>query len=269
MTPWGSGQAVYLPIMEGVAAAGFSVILEQAFQVLHNHEDIMRSENLLSTLTLLAVVLWGIPLQVLQYFTLLQGVIYYLILYMAYRFGVAYGASVGTVCGVILAIRTHRVEWVAICVILSMAAGFLGEFGKTLETVGFLAMLGFLGFFYYPELLAAEALRGLLTAGILFVCTPKTYMTKRPVSGDRNDRETVQWERQAVIRKHIRDIAAVFNKLSRTFCQPAYMLQENGQAAGYATPVFARQMGEIGASLSQLSTTMEEPAVCNGKIRHY
>ena len=162
LTPWGSGQAVYLPIMEGVAAAGFSVILEQAFQVLHNHEDIMRSENLLSTLTLLAVVLWGIPLQVLQYFTLLQGVIYYLILYMAYRFGVAYGASVGTVCGVILAIRTHRVEWVAICVILSMAAGFLGEFGKTLETVGFLAMLGFLGFFYYPELLAAEALRGLL-----------------------------------------------------------------------------------------------------------
>lgn len=265
LTPWGSGQAVYLPIMEGVAAAGFSVILEQAFQVLHNHEDIMRSENLLSTLTLLAVVLWGIPLQVLQYFTLLQGVIYYLILYMAYRFGVAYGASVGTVCGVILAIRTHRVEWVAICVILSMAVGFLGEFGKTLETVGFLAMLGFLGFFYYPELLAAEALRGLLTAGILFVCTPKTYMTKRPVSGDRNDRETVQWERQAVIRKHIRDIAAVFNKLSRTFCQPAYMLQENGQAAGYATPVFARQMGEIGASLSQLSTTMEEPAVCNGK----
>ncbi len=265
LTPWGNDQLFYLPLMEGIAVAGFSVILEQAFQVLHNHEDIMQSENLLSTLTLLAVVLWGIPLQVLYYFTLLQGVIYYLILYMAYRFGVAYGASVGTVCGVILAIRTHQVEWVAICVILSMAAGFLGEFGKTLETLGFLTVLGFLGFFYYPELLEVAALRGLLTAGLLFICTPKSYMMKRAGTGNHMEQDTVQWERQTVIKKHIQETAAVFHKLSRTFCQPAYTVQGNGQAAGYAAPVFARQMGEIGENLAHLSATMEEPAVSNGE----
>lgn len=255
LLPWGAGQAVYMPILEGVAAAGFTMILEQALQTMHNHEDIMQSENLLSTLTLLAIVLWGIPLQIAYYFTLLQGVIYYLILYMAYRFGVPYGASVGTVCGVILAIRTQQVEWVAICVILSMAAGFLGELGKSAETIGFLVVLGFLGVFYYPDLLAAEALRGLVTAGVLFVCTPKGYMMKRTGS-IRRSQVAVQMEMQNTVMRHIQDTAEVFRKLSRTFSQPAYVMQGGDAAVGYPAPVFARQMGEIGENLQNLSTVM-------------
>lgn len=264
LLPWGGEQMVYMPILEGVAAAGFTIILEQAFQAMHNHEDIMQSENLLSTLTLLAVVLWGIPLQLAYYFTLLQEVIYYLILYMAYRFGVPYGASVGTVCGVILAIRTQQVEWVAICVILSMAAGFLGEFGKLLETIGFLIMLGFLGFFYYPELLSAGALRGLLTAGVLFICTPKGYMMKRTGSLKRGQDE-VRLEMQNTVRRHIQDTAAVFHKLSHTFCTPAYALQGSAAAVEYSTPVFARQMGEIGENLQNLSTVMCNPVPLPGQ----
>lgn len=247
----------YIPVLEGLAAGCFVLVLEQALQVIQNKEDIMRSENLLSTLSLMAVVLWGVPLQAASYFTVLQSVIYYLLLYMSYRYGVSYGTSVGTICGVILALRTHQVEWVAICVLLSLAASFLGEWSKLLEVFGFLALLGFLGFFYYPELLAVQGLRGLASAGILFICTPKSYMLKYSAGGIQAGTELVGSEVQKMAKLRLEDFASVFTKISRSFCEPVYAVSGDGQVAQY--PVFARQMGEIGESLQEFSSGMYAP----------
>lgn len=253
--------AWYMPILEGVIVTCFILILEQALQVIRNKEDIMKSENLLSTLSLMAIVLWGIPLQVAFYFTALQGVICYLLLFMSYRYGVAYGTSVGTVCGVILALRTQQVEWVAICVILSLAAAFLGEWSRLLETLGFLAVIGFLGFFYYPELLEVQALRGLLSACVLFICTPKSYLLKYSMAGPESDTELVSSEVQKMTRLRLQDFAEVFTKIGRSFGEPAYALDNDGQALRY--PTFARQMGEIGESLQEFSVGMYTPVAVN------
>lgn len=247
----------YMPVLEGLAAGCFVLVLEQALQVIQNKEDIMRSENLLSTLSLMAVVLWGVPLQAASYFTVLQSVIYYLLLYMSYRYGVSYGTSVGTICGVILALRTHQVEWVAICVLLSLAASFLGEWSKLLEVFGFLALLGFLGFFYYPELLAVQGLRGLASAGILFICTPKSYMLKYSAGGIQAGTELVESEVQKMAKLRLEDFASVFTRISRSFCEPVYAVSGDGQVAQY--PLFARQMGEIGESLQEFSNGMYAP----------
>lgn len=247
----------YMPILEGIIVICFTMILDQALQVIRNKEDIMRSENLLSTLVLMAIVLWGVPLQIVGYFTALQGVIYYLLLYMSYRYGVAYGTSVGTVCGVILALRTQQVEWVAICVLLSLAAAFLGEWSKWLEAFGFLALMGFLGFFYYSQLLEVQALRGLISAGILFVFTPKTYLLKRSLAEPDIEQGTVNSEVQRMTQIRLQDFASVFTKISRTFGQPAYAVSGGEQAMQY--PMFVRQMGEIGASIQEFSTGMYTP----------
>lgn len=249
--------AWYMPILEGIIVICFTLILEQALQVIRNNENIMKSENLLSTLTLMAIVLWGIPLQVAYYFTALQGVIYYLILYVSYRYGVAYGTSVGTICGVVLALRTQQVEWVAICVILSVAVAFLGEWSKLLEAFGFLAVIGFLGFFYYPELLEVQALRGLVSAGILFVCTPKSFLLKYSVAEPESEKALINNEVQKITRQHLQEFAGVFTKLSRSFCEPAYAVGGDGQIVRY--PLFARQMGEIGESLQEFSVGMYTP----------
>lgn len=255
--PW------YMFVIEGIAVTCFSLILEQALQVIRNREDVMKSENLLSTLTLMAVVLWGIPLQIASYFTVLQGVVYYLMLYMAYRYGVAYGTSVGTICGVILALKTQQVEWVAICVILSLIASFLGEWSKLLEAFGFLAIIGFLGFFYYPELLGVAALRGLATAGIMFLCTPKRYMLKHVMDRHQSRQELVSEEVQKMTHSRLQEFAEVFTKLSKNFREPVYAVSGDGQVVQY--PIFARQMGEIGESLKEFSGSMCTPLAVGEK----
>lgn len=250
-------EAWYMSVLEGIMVICFTLILEQALQVIRNKEDIMKSENLLSTLVLMAIALWGVPLQVAGYFTALQGVIYYLILYMSYRYGVSYGTSVGTICGVILAVRTQQVEWVAICVLLSLGAAFLGEWSKWLEVFGFLALMGFLGFFYYSQLLEVQALRGLASAGLLFVFTPKSYMLKN-TSGEAESRQTlVNSEVQKMARLQLLDFAGVFTKLGRTFGEPAYAVSGGEQSLRPLT--FARQMGEIGASIREFTSGLYTP----------
>lgn len=256
--------AWYMPVLEGIAVLCFTLILEQALQVVQNKEDIMRSENLLSTLTLTAIILWGVPLQIGTVFTALQGVIYYLMLYMSYRYGVAYGTRVSTICGLILAIRTHQVEWVAICVILALVAAFLGEWGKWLEMTGFLAVLGFLGLFYYPQLLEIQALRGLISAAFLFLCTPKRYLMRYSCGRSREEETLISREVQKMTRQRLQEFAGVFTRISRNFCQPIYSLNPDGGAL--QSPVFARQMGEIGENISDFAGNMYAPVEVEGQL---
>ncbi len=256
--------AWYMPVLEGIAVLCFTLILEQALQVVQNKEDIMRSENLLSTLTLTAIILWGVPLQIGTVFTALQGVIYYLMLYMSYRYGVTYGTSVSTICGLILAIRTHQVEWVAICVILALVAAFLGEWGKWLEMTGFLAVLGFLGLFYYPQLLEIQALRGLISAAFLFLCTPKRYLMRYSCGRSREEETLISREVQKMTRQRLQEFAGVFTRISRNFCQPIYSLNPDGGAL--QSPVFARQMGEIGENISDFAGNMYAPVEVEGQL---
>lgn len=244
-------QAWYMPVLEGLIVICFALVLEQALQVLDKKEAVTRSENLLSTLTLAAVVLWGIPLQIGSYFTALQGVIFYLLLYISYRYGIAYGTSMGTVCGVILAIRTQQVEWLAICIILSLSASFLGEWNKWLELFGFLVVVGFLGCFYHTDLLDTQALRGLVSAGLLFTLTPKSYLLKHRSDSQKEEQELISGEVQKMTRNRLQEFADVFTKISRNFCEPACAAEPDG--AVLYEPLFARQMGEIGESLREFS----------------
>lgn len=254
-------QAWYMPILEGIMVACFSLVLEQALQVIDKKEFIMRSENLLSSVALTAVVLWGVPLQIGSYLTILQGVVFYLLLYMSYRYGISYGTSLGTVCGVILAIKTHQVEWIAICVMLSLAAAFLGEWSKWLAFFGFFAMIGFLGWFYYPDLLSVQAFRGLASAGILFVLTPKSYLLKHRTDTPNEEQELISGEVQKMTRSRLQEFADVFTKISQSFCEPACAVEQGGQALVY--PFFARQMGEIGESLREFSKGMNTAGAVN------
>lgn len=254
----GHTQAWYMSVLEGIVVICFSLILEQALQVIDKKESVTRSENLLSTLTLSAIVLWGIPLQIGSYFTALQGVIFYLLLYIAHRYGIAYGTSMGTVCGVILAIRTQQVEWLAICIILSLSASFLGEWNKWLELFGFLVIVGFLGCFYHTDLLDVQALRGLVSAGLLFSLTPKIYLLKHRSDSEKDEQELISGEVQKLTRNRLQEFADVFTKISRSFCEPACAAEPDGQALYY--PLFARQMGEIGESLREFSKGMDTVA---------
>ncbi len=268
----------YLSVLEGVLVLCFSVILHQALSVIRNDDALTESENILSTLVLLAIVLWGIPLQVASWFTVLQGVVYYLILFLSYRYGIAYGTSVGAICGVVLAIRMQQVEWVAICVILGLAASFLGEWSKMLELAGFIGLIGFLGFFYYPQMLEVQALRGFVSAGVLYLCTPKSLMLKKRAHLSIDHSDNVQEQLQLTLQQRLQEYAKVFHKIGASFDvpRPAYASAsdammgmdmasdvESGnpdykcaaQTAAYgdAAPIFEKQLMEIGNSLREFS----------------
>lgn len=148
--------------------------------------------------------------------------------------------------------------------ILALVAAFLGEWGKWLEMTGFLAVLGFLGLFYYPQLLEIQALRGLISAAFLFLCTPKRYLMRYSCGRSREEETLISREVQKMTRQRLQEFAGVFTRISRNFCQPIYSLNPDGGAL--QSPVFARQMGEIGENISDFAGNMYAPVEVEGQL---
>ena len=84
----------YVPVIEGILVFSFSTLIYKALLGIRSRNEVTGSEGAISTLILLAIVLWGVPLQIAGWITALQGVAYYAILYLGYQYGTAYGTGV-------------------------------------------------------------------------------------------------------------------------------------------------------------------------------
>ena len=65
-------------------------------------------------------------------------------------------------------------------------------------------------------------------------------------------------------RQRLQEFAGVFTRISRNFCQPIYSLNPDGGAL--QSPVFARQMGEIGENISDFAGNMYAPVEVEGQL---
>lgn len=294
----------YVPVIEGILVFSFSTLIYKALLGIRSRNEVTGSEGAISTLILLAIVLWGVPLQIAGWITALQGVAYYAILYLGYQYGTAYGTGVGAVCGIILALKLHSPEWLAICILVSLVTSFMGRWSKWLELLGMIGVLVVLGKFYYSPLLSVEALRGLVSACVIYACTPKGILAKKTISTKREDDSGINQCIQQTLQQRIQEYGNVFQKIGENFMmpKPAYVMGEAGsiqspymheqseadlpgqvnrkaQEAAVkrmdaSVPIFARQLSEVGNSLQEFSKGVStvltlEPTIRNQLVRRF
>lgn len=245
------GSKWYISVIEGILAAAFSLMIRQAFLAILDNRNLTEGENMVGSLVLLAVVLDGVPLQFAGYITVLQTVIYYMLLLLPSRYGMAYGIGSGAICGVMLAVRLQKVEWLAVCVILGLVTGLFSEWNKIISILAFLLLATCLGIAYEPQLVEVMSLRGLISASLLYLCTPKWILVGQQ-EGKRGGRELyIQDVMQKSLKQQVRDYAAVFKRLGTSFSEPVPAYAE-GEA------LFARQLEEVGNSLQEFSDEMSD-----------
>ena len=270
----------YMAVLEGVLTASFTLLLRQSYLTIHAASDAALSESVVGILVMLAVCLAGIPTSTYIWLDLLQLVSYYCILVLAYRFGSVYGISTGLVCGVVLAIRMQDVSWLAAGVLIGMTISFFRDWNRILTAMGFLAVIGLLGFLYLPELFEIRSVRSIIAAVIVYLCTPKRFMQRYQRTEEPSASGEVRAQMQKLMQERIHNYAKVFRKLGSSFESPvpAYVTdtqsiqekmvsQEDTGGFGQtmepsaASVKFARQLQEIGGSLQEFSelTNSVEP----------
>jgi len=168
-------------ILMGILEGGLVVALAGIFQIgihglLSSHAGRAYQNDEMTALGILfAVCLYSF--RNVGEFTQWTGpfVMYFMILLMAYRYGIGFGAAIGCACGVISTTWTGDVRMLGVFCVLGVMAGIFRSLGKLGSAVSFLACSCLLGNLYAPFLLNGQTEACLFAGTAVFLLIPKRW----------------------------------------------------------------------------------------------
>lgn len=252
--------------LEMLMVIGFTGVMAQGLYGIEDYEDYIQSDNILGILMLYGLTFWALPVSLFGRIPVSIGVLGYLLLYLAYRYGVSFGVCMGTLFGTILAIKLHQVEWIAVGVLLSVAGGVVGKWGRIPELFAYGILIATVGVFYFPELLQGEHLRGLLWGGVVFLATPRSYLIRsKPAARKQQQAEVIQ-HRCEKMYNQVRVYGEMLTELGREFGDVrsewelrGYPLREEYESRqnALACAPYVQQMTRLGNSILELAAEMD------------
>lgn len=100
---------------------------------------------------------------------------YLMILWMAYRYGIGFGAALGCACGVISTIWTGDIRMLGIFCVLGVIAGVFRSLGKLWSAIGFVTCSYLLGTLYAPFLFNGRMEACILAGTAIFLLIPRQW----------------------------------------------------------------------------------------------
>lgn len=174
-----TGQDISLlyALLEGMIASCFVLIFEEGLVALRVGTNRMFScnERFIGLFAIMVVSLFGCPL-LMKPVHLLLLMCSVILLYHNYRFDSGVGMATGAVVGLVLAVQTTNVHFLAIMILLSGLMVLLKDMGKVGILLAFLAGYISLGYMYDNTLWKREMLFAALLSGVLFLVTPRRWM---------------------------------------------------------------------------------------------
>ena len=198
-------------LLEGVIASCGILVFEQGFVALRVGTSRMfaTNERFVGVFSLLVAALFGCPL-IKSPVNLLFVLCGYLLLYNTYRFDGSVGMATGSITGLVLAVQTENIAWLAVMILLSSVIVVLRELGRAGVLLGFLAGYILLGFLYDRSLLSPDMLVSALLVLTLFVGTPAKWMKRTAQFKDGKTGYSQDLLMQEVTKSKINDFGQAF-----------------------------------------------------------
>jgi stage II sporulation protein E len=215
-----------------------------------------RNEEMISSIFLVAMALWGIPEKPVGIFNMTLSAAYLVLLFSVCKFGVGLGTGIAGICGIILSIRLEIPEYVGAFFVLSLALAValtLGNRRKISAAIGFLVTYVILGVIYLPELFYMEELVAMAIAIGLFMLIPKELTAPRDGNAFNEHSAETAREITRITADKIRELAGAFRRIEYTLagCEPVGVRMN---------------LGEIGELIGRFSDNLEQvEAVRNSK----
>lgn len=219
---------IVLAVAEGVLVCALTGIFHRGVHYILNEQKsgALDNEEMISMGILMGLIVYSLPRVLIYQISITDMGIYFVILYLGYKYGAGAGAIGGTACAVILGLD----QYMLVTPIL--------ENNELLSNIGMLSMLGILagifrgigrigtGIFFggtavlltYISQLDMTSIRigGIVSSVVLFVLLPKQLIYKE-------EKETIQSGTQGIDnvneigKDKLKDISESFRKLANTF----------------------------------------------------
>ena len=163
---------------------------------------------------LLAVVLYGLPGSMYATFAIAEAISYLSIMCVAYTYGTLESTLVAALSGAVLAYQLNDFSVIATVTLFGVVAGVFKEMGR----IGVLCSVAAVALFVYFGIegtsLAANSIKGLVTAGIIFLFLPRRLLQQQNVD-ETAVMDLMQEQIGKSLREKMREFSGGFWQLQR------------------------------------------------------
>jgi stage II sporulation protein E len=164
----------------------------------------MNNEQMVSMAALAAVVIYAMPEIGGGKIAPVETVVYFMVLYFTYQYGVGQGAIIGAVCGLALSLRGGAVEFtmedISILTMMGIIPGGFREMGRLVTAAVYLTLAGTMGRFGNNMELPACRIGALVSAVVVFLLLPRSLLY-------RLEEADAQGHQKLLAEKNLRKIA--------------------------------------------------------------
>jgi stage II sporulation protein E len=208
---WAVLEAVIAVVSAGLFKNGLDYILQAAkgFK--------MNNEQMVSVAVIVAVVIYAIPEIQNNYIAPVETVVYFIILFFTYKYGVGQGTITGAVSGFALSLRGAPIADVGVLTMMGIIPAIFREMGRIPTATVYLITASLLGIMNEGMELTMKEIGALVSAVIIFLLLPSSIIYRVDAAGGTGRQELLASQNLRKIAKtRMRIFSESFLKLSKT-----------------------------------------------------
>lgn len=212
-------QSVQLSILESVIAAVAAGLFKNGidFIVQASKGFKMNNEQMVSMSVIVAVIIYAIPEIDNPYLAPLETVVYFVILFFTYKYGVGQGTITGAVCGFAMCLRGAPMSGVGMYTMLGIVPAIFREMGRFPTASIYMVTASILGVGNLGMDLTVNEISALISAIILFLLLPGSLIYRVDAAGGTGRQELLASQNLKKIAKtRMKTFSESFLKLSKT-----------------------------------------------------
>lgn len=212
-------QAVIVNVLEGVIVCCLVFIFDRGVQMIYGETEgkIPGNEAQISLGLLIGVSIYAISGYGSDKYSVTEAVLFFMLLFMGYKYGSAASAVTGACVGAVIAFRLDDISMIGLMCILGAMAGVFKERGRVAGIFSLMASVGVMGYLGAGYMLQLTTVRGLLAGTICFLLMPERLFNE---NGEKKE-DTAPRFSQVIMnqqtKKKLREFSESFKKLSKTF----------------------------------------------------
>ena len=171
----GTTSVVFTAALESICLIAFAYVMQWGLRFLlyEDWERELSNEEMISVLVLAALSIYGMPRLFDGVLSIVETMSYLLVLFAGYRYGAAVGAMAGAVGGILSVAGGSDMILIGVYCVLGITVGIFREIGRIVSVITFVAAGIVFAYVIRDEVLGIVELRGMVSAGIVFLAVPR------------------------------------------------------------------------------------------------
>ena len=201
-----------MPVIMAVFSAALNIAFRKAIQALISGKAIYDNEEMFSMALITGLVIYNIGERMTIPASGIEIILFFSILYGAYKYGAGMGAIIGSACGISLCLWYDDAKYLGIMCMLGIAIGIFRELGRVISVLSMICACITVGYAAYPLFISDNIVKGLLGAGVIFMMLPKNIIYRFEENINNNEENDMQ----KILEEKLTNAAKAIEKLSKS-----------------------------------------------------